>query len=94
MAKQFAHEPEAGRYVLRDGTELLSTADYRINGNQISFHHTYTNPTYRGKGLAGEVVEYAVNDVETSTTYRVVPMCWYVGKWFDEHPDRADLLDR
>jgi uncharacterized protein len=94
MAKEFSHEPEAGRYVLRDGTELLSTADYRIMGNQISFHHTYTNPTHRGKGLAGDVVEYAVNDVEATTSYRVVPMCWYVGKWFDEHPERAELLSR
>ncbi len=94
MPKEFAHETDAGRYTLREGKELLATADYRINGNQISFHHTYTSPAYRGKGLAGEVVTYAVDDVEQNTTYRVVPMCWYVGKWFDEHPDRADLLSR
>jgi hypothetical protein len=21
-------------------------------------------------------------------------MCWFVGKWFDEHPEKADLLSR
>ncbi len=94
MAKEFTHEKDAERYTLRDGKELLSSADYRINGNKISFHHTYTNPAHRGKGLAGEIVEYAVNDVEASTEYSIVPMCWYVDKWFQEHPERAGLLTR
>jgi hypothetical protein len=21
-------------------------------------------------------------------------MCWFVGKWFDEHPEKSDLLIR
>ena len=94
MANDFAHEPDAGRYTLRDGKELLSNVDYRINGNQISFHHTYTNPAHRGNGLAGKVVEFAIDDVEANTSYRILPMCWYVGTWFDQHPERAGLLTR
>ena len=34
-----------------------------------------------------DIVEFAINDVESTTDYRVIPMCWYVGEWFDEHPD-------
>ena len=41
-----------------------------------------------------EIVEYAIDDVESTTDRKVIPMCWYVGKWFDEHPDRAGLLTR
>ena len=33
-----------------------------------------------------------MDDVEKTSDRHVVPMCWYVGKWFDEHPERADLL--
>ncbi len=94
MAKVLAHEPDSRRYTLKLDGQLLATADYVINGDAISFNHTYTQPTHRGQGLAGEVVAYAVDDVEANTTLRIVPMCWYVGQWFDSHPERAGLLTR
>jgi len=92
--KQLAHEPDAKRYTLTIDGHLAALADYAVNGNSISFHHTFTQPHLRGNGYAGEVVEFAVDDVEANTTYRIVPMCWYVGQWFDEHPERAGLLTR
>lgn len=92
MSTEFAHEPDAQRYTMRiDGT-LVSVLDYRINGDAISFHHTFTTPPFRGHGYAGELVTWAVDEVERTTSLKVVPMCWYVGKWFDEHPERANLL--
>jgi predicted GNAT family acetyltransferase len=94
VSKSLLHEPDASRYVLRDDDEIVAVADYVINGDSISFNHTYTNPRKRGQGLAGEVVEFAIDDVEKTTSLRVIPMCWYVGMWFDKHPERADLLTR
>jgi uncharacterized protein len=94
MAKTFTHETDARRYVLRIDDDIVAVADYVVNGNAISFNHTFTNPKLRGKGYAGEVVEFAMNDVESTSDRHVVPMCWYVAKWFDEHPERAGLLTR
>ena len=94
MASVLAHEPDARRYTLLIDGQLVALADYTINGSSISFHHTYTQPNLRGKGYAAEVVEFAVNDVEATSTRRIVPMCWYVGQWFDEHPERQGLLTR
>jgi predicted GNAT family acetyltransferase len=94
MARTLTHEVDANRYVLRVDGELVAVADYVINGSSISFNHTFTNPKLRGKGYAGEVVEFAMNDVENSSDRRVVPMCWYVAQWFDAHPERASLLTR
>ena len=92
--KEFTHEPAARRYVLKiDGT-IVAVADYAVNGNQISFHHTFTNPMHRNKGYAAEVVEFAINDVAENTTYRVIPMCWYVADWFAAHQERRALLSR
>ena len=92
--KQLAHEPDAKRYTLTIDGHLAALADYAVNGNSISFHHTYTQPHLRGRGYAGEVVGFAMDDVEKNSTRRVVPMCWYVGQWFDEHPERQGLLTR
>lgn len=94
MTKDMRHEPDQSRYALYLDGDLASVVDYRVRDDQISFHHTYTAPQHRGKGLAGEIVTFAVDDVEATTTYRIVPMCWYVGVWFDEHPERAELLSR
>jgi len=92
--KELAHEPDAKRYTLTVDGQLAAVADYSINGNSISFHHTYTPPEQRGHGYAGEVVTFAVDDVEANSERRIVPMCWYVAEWFDKHPERAGLLSR
>jgi predicted GNAT family acetyltransferase len=94
VTRTCAHEPDARRYVLRDGDELLATLDYTSNGHAVSLTRAYTSPAHRGKGLAADIVRFAVDDLESSTDLRIVPMCWYVGEWFDKHPERAGLLTR
>jgi predicted GNAT family acetyltransferase len=94
MAKTLQHEPDESRYTLIIDGQLIAVADYRLNGDQISFNHTYTQPSHRGQGYANEVVSFAMDDVETTTDLRVIPMCWYVSKWFDDNPSRSALLTR
>ncbi|MEP6478706.1 MAG: GNAT family N-acetyltransferase [Rhodoglobus sp.] len=94
MPTELAHEADASRYTLRIDGDLVAAADYTVNGTSISFTHTFTSPPLRGRGYAGQVVSFAMDDVEKTTDYRVVPMCWYVGQWFDAHPERAGLLTR
>ncbi|NNC13579.1 N-acetyltransferase [Planctomonas sp. JC2975] len=92
MAEEYAHEPDAHRYTLRADGQIASVVEYSVLGDAMSMTRTFTNPNQRGKGLAAKIVEFAVDDVEKNTDLHVVPMCWYVAKWFDEHPERADLL--
>jgi predicted GNAT family acetyltransferase len=94
MSKELRHEPDASRYVLRIDGELAAVVDYRINGSAISFNRTFTTPARRGQGLAAEVVTFAADDVEATSDRHIVPMCWYVGEWFDTHPERSGLLAR
>jgi predicted GNAT family acetyltransferase len=94
MTKTLTHEVDANRYTLTIDGQIVALADYRVNGHSISFTHTYTQPALRGNGYAAEVVEFAMNDVEANSDRKVLPMCWYVAEWFDEHPDRAGLLSR
>lgn len=94
MGKEFTHEADAHRYVLRIDGEITAVVDYAVNGNSISFTRTYTSPKQRGHGHAAEIVRFAADDVEATSTLRIVPMCWYVGEWFDKHPERSGLLSR
>ncbi|GAA1966454.1 GNAT family N-acetyltransferase [Agromyces allii] len=92
MRKEFTHEPDADRYVLRLDDEIASVLDYRVLGDAIAMTRAFTNPRHRGSGFAGELVAYAVDDVEATSARHVVPSCWYVAEWFDRHPERAALL--
>jgi predicted GNAT family acetyltransferase len=94
MTMTFADEPDANRYVMRDGDTLVAVLDYASNGRAVSFTRAYTSPQFRGQGRAAQIVEFAVDDVEARTDLPIVPMCWYVGEWFDKHPERAGLLSR
>jgi len=94
MDHEFRNEADRDRYAMYVDGALVSVLDYRENGDAIAFPHTYTVPAHRGHGYAAELVDHAVADVEANTTKRIVPMCWFVGKWFDEHPEKADLLSR
>lgn len=94
MSTDLSHEPDASRYVLRVGDVIGALVDYTVNGDAISFTHTFTQPSMRGKGYAADVVAFAVDDVEQNSTRHIVPMCWYVAQWFDRHPERATLLEK
>lgn len=79
------------RWVLKIEGEVASALMYNDNGKTISMTSTFTNPSFRGQGLASQVVEAAVADAEQRGR-KVVPACWYVAQWFEKHPEQAHLL--
>lgn len=88
----FAHEPDAARYTLFKGSELVSVLDYRDDGHSVAMTRAYTVPTFRGHGFAGELVDRVVTQLEAEGTRTIVPVCWYVADWFDANPDRSAIL--
>ena len=60
MPHEFLHEPDARRYTLRVGGEVVSVLEYRDQGAGVVFHRTVTIPRHRGHGYAAELVEFAV----------------------------------
>ena len=90
----FVHEPDASRYTLWKGSELVSALDYRDDGHTVALTRAYTVPSYRGHGHAGELVDRAVAQLEAAGDRSVLPVCWYVADWFDAHPGRAAILQR
>ncbi|WOQ70033.1 GNAT family N-acetyltransferase [Microbacterium limosum] len=90
----FEKEPDASRWTLRRGDDLVSVLDYRDDGRTVAMTRAYTVPTFRGHGYAGEVVERAVAELEAAGDRSVSPVCWYVAEWFDAHPERRGILAR
>ena len=94
MATEVVHETENSRYTIWSNGDNVGLADYRIRGNVIQFTHTEVDPSLRGQGLAGALIQAALDDVRESTKYSVVPICGYVADWIDAHPDYQDLVNR
>ena len=88
----FTHEPDASRYTLHRGGDLVSVLDYRDDGRTVAMTRAYTVPPFRGHGYAGEVVDRAVAELEQQGDRQVIPVCWYVADWFAAHPEREAIL--
>lgn len=85
------HNPDRSRYELSVDGEVVGIADYRRQGDVMVFPHTEISAHMRGKGLGAELVRGALDDVRQSGG-RVVPHCWYVAQFIDEHPQYEELL--
>ena len=85
------HNEANHRYELYVGDDLVSIADYRLSDGVIVFDHTETSMAYRGKGLADKLVRSALDDVRANGK-RMVPVCWFVADFVNEHPEYRDLI--
>jgi hypothetical protein len=92
--------PEKSRYELVEDGRLLGVADYRPMGSvlpggtpgptKLAFPHTEIVPARRRQGLGAVLVQGALDDVRRKGA-TVVPMCWFVAEFMEEHPEYADL---
>ena len=85
------HDREAHRFVVSvlSGTAVLA---YTPAGpGVLELYSTYVPAADRGKGIAGQLVEAAVGYAR-SEGLRIIPSCWYVAHWIQQHPEHADLL--
>ena len=104
MSITVRHAPEAHRYELvddeRDGGAVIGHTDYReLTGDSPTpeggqptardFLHTEVDDAYGGRGLAGDLVSFALADVREAGL-RIVAHCPYVARWLEKHPGQYD----
>jgi predicted GNAT family acetyltransferase len=92
MAEEFSHDRAAGRFEVRIDGRFAGEAHYTLRGDVAVFDHTVVPPEFGGRGVAGRLVQHAMNEVRAAGEWRVRPVCSYVVWWFDHHPEDADLL--
>ena len=87
-----SHDPEGHRYVLTLDGEQIGMAVYHDRGGRRLFVHTEVDPAHGGKGYAGQLVSFAIADVE-SAGVPIVPLCPYVARWLERHPGHESIVD-
>ena len=89
----FTHNTAASQYEAWQDGELAGEAHYRLSGTVADFDHTLVPPRLEGQGIAGRLVQYAMDDIRANGSWTVRATCPYVVRWFVRHPDYADLLE-
>ncbi|HWR23086.1 MAG TPA: GNAT family N-acetyltransferase [Feifaniaceae bacterium] len=86
---------EANRvYALDKDERVIAEATFpAVSDTVVEFNHTFVDPSLRGQGAAGMLLEAAAADVR-ARGLKARPTCSYAVKWFSEHGEYADLLEK
>lgn len=75
--------------IIVDGTPAGSTyfiaAGTKEDPERV-FYHTEVDDAFSGQGLASQLMAGAMDD-SAQASVTVVPVCPYVKKWLDKHPE-------
>lgn len=86
-----ARDEAGSRYTATLGGTPVGMINYRERTGSVLFLHTETDPTFQGRGFAGRLTAYALDDVR-ERGLSVVPLCSYTQRFLADHPEYADLL--
>ena len=88
---EIADNPAQSRYELRLEGELAAQAQYRIDGDCMSFTHTEVAPRHEGAGLASKLARHALDDLR-ARGLRARAQCSFFASYIERHPQYAQLL--
>lgn len=85
-------EREPGRIFAVDARgELLCEVTFPSSDGTATINRTYVSEVLRGQGVAGQLMEAAVRQIEEQGM-QAEPVCSYAVKWFENHPEKRTLL--
>jgi uncharacterized protein len=85
---------ERQRYELVIDDRVVGVADYEmVDESTMVLPHTEIDSRERGRGLGAVLVQGVLDDARARGA-KVVPACWFVREFIEQHPDEADLLAR
>jgi predicted GNAT family acetyltransferase len=92
MAEEFTHNRPASQFEASIDGRFAGAAHYTLSGGVAAFDHTEVPPEFGGRGVAGRLVQHAMDEVRATGEWKVLPSCPYVKRWFRQHPEYSDLL--
>ena len=59
----------------------------------VNINHTFVDDSLRGQGIAALLMEECY-DMLKDDGRKAVPTCSYAVKWYREHPDKNDIVEK
>jgi predicted GNAT family acetyltransferase len=92
MAHQVRRNDDQQRYELVIDDRIVGVADFEpVDDTTIMLPHTEIDARQRGRGLGAILVRGVLDDAR-ARGLAVVPACWFVREYIEQHPDQEDLL--
>ena len=84
--------PEDLRYDLVVDGKAAGLVRYARRGNRIIFVHTEVDDAYEGRGLGSKLAQGVLDDAR-ARGFSVVPLCPFIERYIQRHPEYDDLVD-
>ncbi len=81
---------QSDRFEISVDDTVAGFAQFQDRDGRRIFVHTEIGEEFGGQGLAGTVVEHAIAATRDEGL-TVVPVCSYVAKWLEKHPEHEDI---
>ena len=91
MDLQVTDNQAQSRFEIRADGELAGFVQYDVRDDEIAFTHTETDDRFRGHGIAGRLVQSAL-ETARERNLMVSPYCPFVRSWISGHREYADLV--
>ncbi|MDQ2838022.1 MAG: N-acetyltransferase [Actinomycetota bacterium] len=88
---QLVKNAAAHRYEIQLDGERVGFASYSERGDTVVLPHAETLPAFGGRGLAGRLIAFSLDDIRAQGR-QVVPACPFVADFIRKNPEYQDLL--
>ncbi len=85
------HQPEKDRFIATLDDAEIGELNYYLRDGVVTYTHTGVRPQYEGRGIGAKLVKAGL-DFAQAEDYKVVPLCWFVGKYIRRKPEYQPLL--
>jgi uncharacterized protein len=85
--------PDELRYELVVESEVVGEIRYRLRPDAVALVHTEVSPRFEGRGLGGQLVAGALDDIRMRGLH-VIPICPFVRGYIRRHPEYGELVVR
>jgi uncharacterized protein len=79
------------QYEAKLNGKVVAFAEYRPIGQSVMFTHTEVNEDLEGKGVAGQLIRFALEDTKAKGM-TAIPMCPFVKIFIQRHKDFIDVV--
>lgn len=90
MTSAVRDNPTLSRFEL-DAGGVTAFMSYRLAGEVMTLNHTETPVAARGRGIASQLVQGAL-DMARARGLKIVPRCPFVSAFIAQHPEYRDLM--
>jgi len=93
MTTQVTKQANPDRFEISVSGEVAGFAQFVDSDGQRIFFHTEIGEEFGGQGLAGKVVQEAL-EATRAEGLRIVPVCPYVTKFVSKTDEFSDIVDK